>query len=84
MNIANRAIAIPINGEVPQPGATLPYSEFSDFNKSPTMVCLGPDLELFSTVCVAINPILYSMRAVDFVYYCTILTNFYFYLQYFQ
>ena len=69
MNIANRAIAIPIKGVVPQPKATLPYSEFSSFNKSPTMVRLGPDLELFSTVCVAINPILYSLRAVDFVYH---------------
>ena len=50
-------IATPINGVVPQPGATLPYSEFNGFNKFPTVVCLGPDLELSSTVCVAINPI---------------------------
>lgn len=56
-NIAKRAIATPIKGVVPHPGATLPYSEFNGFNKSPTAVRLGPDLELSSTVCVAINPI---------------------------
>ena len=33
------------------------YSEFNGFKKLPTVVRLGPDLELFSTVCVAINPI---------------------------
>lgn len=58
-NIANRAIATPIKGVVPQPGATLPYSEFNGFNKLPAVVRLGPDLELFSTVCVAINPIVF-------------------------
>ncbi len=56
-NIANKAIATPIKGVVPHPGATLPYSEFKGFNKSPITVRLGPDLELSSTVCVAINPI---------------------------
>ncbi|KAK4372715.1 hypothetical protein RND71_008099 [Anisodus tanguticus] len=48
-----------IKGVVPHPGATFPYSEFNGFNKSPTTVHLGPDLELFSTVCVAINPIVF-------------------------
>jgi len=33
------------------------------------MVRLAPYLELSSTACVAINPILYSLRAVDFVYH---------------
>ncbi|RYR29907.1 hypothetical protein Ahy_B01g054543 [Arachis hypogaea] len=47
--IANKAIATPIKGVVPHPGATLPYSEFNGFNKAPTVVCLGPDLELLST-----------------------------------
>ena len=56
-NMANRAIATPISGVVPHPGATLPYSEFNGFNKSPIIVRLGPDLELPSTVCVAINSI---------------------------
>ncbi|CAN4128508.1 unnamed protein product [Withania somnifera] len=58
-NTANKAIATPIKGVVPHPGATLPYSEFNGFNKLPTVVRLGPDLELFSTVCVAINPIVF-------------------------
>ena len=71
-NIANRAIATPIKGVVPHPGATLPYSEFKGFNKSPTTVRLGPDLELPSTVCVAINPIFYWLRSVDFVYHSTV------------
>lgn len=70
--MANRAIATPIKGVVPHPGATLPYSEFNGFNKSPTAVRLGPDLELPSTVCVAINPIFYSLRSVDFVYHFTV------------
>ena len=68
-NIANRAIATPIKGVVPQPGATLPYSEFNGFNKLPAVVRLGPDLELFSTVCVAIKSIyLFFLRLVDFVH----------------
>ena len=58
-NIENRAIATPIKGAVPHPGATLPYSEFSGFNKFPTVVGFGRDLEPFSTVCVAINPIVF-------------------------
>lgn len=68
--MANRAIATPIKGVVPHPGATLPYSEFNGFNKlpAPVRLGLGPDLELPSTVCVAINHILYSLRSVDFVY----------------
>ncbi|KAK4343913.1 hypothetical protein RND71_037007 [Anisodus tanguticus] len=53
-------IATPIKGLIPHLGATLPYSEFNGFNKSPTAVHLGPDLELFSTVCVAINPIVFT------------------------
>jgi hypothetical protein len=40
-NIANRAIVIAIKGVVPQPGATLPYSKFNGFNKSPIIVRLG-------------------------------------------
>lgn len=71
-NIANRAIATPIKGVVPHPGATLPYSEFNGFNKSPTTVRLGPDLELSSTVCVAINTIFYSLRSVYFVYHSAV------------
>jgi hypothetical protein len=62
-------VSLKFKGVVPQPGATLPYSKFNGFNKSPIIVRLGPDLELSSTVCVAINPILYSLRAVDFVYH---------------
>ena len=54
------------------PGATLPYSEFNGFNKSPTTVRLGPDLELSSTVCVAINTIFYSLRSVYFVYHSAV------------
>ena len=34
-NIANKAIATPIKGVVPQPGATFPYSEFKGFSKLP-------------------------------------------------
>ena len=45
-NTANRAIVTPIEGVVPHPGATLPYSEFNSFNKSSVVVCLEPDLEL--------------------------------------
>jgi hypothetical protein len=71
--IANRAIATPIKGVVPHPGATLPYSEFNGFNKLPTLVRLGPDRELSSTICVAIYPIvLYSLRSVDFVYHSVV------------
>ena len=40
-NIANKAIATPIKGVVPQPGATFPYSEFKGFNKLPAPVFLG-------------------------------------------
>lgn len=58
-NTVNKAIATPIKGVVPHPGATLPYSEFNGFNKAPTVVDLGRDLELLSTVCVAINPIVF-------------------------
>ena len=58
-NIANKAIATPIKGVVPQPGATFPYSEFKGFNNPPAEVLFGRALELPSTVCVAINPILY-------------------------
>jgi hypothetical protein len=58
-NIANKAIATPIKGVVPHPGATLPYSEFNGFNKTPMVVGFGRDLELPSTVCVAINPIFF-------------------------
>ena len=56
-NIANKAIATPIKGVVPQPGATFPYSEFKGFNKLPAPVRFGLGLELSSTVCVAINTI---------------------------
>ena len=76
--MANSAIAIAINDVVPQPGATLPYSEFKGFNKSPTGVRIGPDLELSSTICVAINPILFTddcLRSVDFVYYSAVVVN---------
>ena len=45
-NTANSAIVTPIEGVVPHPGATLPYSEFNSFNKSSVVVCLEPDLEL--------------------------------------
>lgn len=69
--IANRAIATPIKGVVPHPGATLPYSEFKGFNKLPTLVRLGPDRELSSTLCVAIY-VLYSLRSVDFVYHSVV------------
>ena len=47
-------------------------SEFNGFNNFPTVVLLGPDLELSSTVCVAINLILYSLRSVDFVYHSVV------------
>ena len=49
----------PIKGVVPHPGATFPYSEFNGFNNSPTVVGFGRDLELPSTVFVAINPIVF-------------------------
>lgn len=71
-NIANRPIATPIKGVVPHPGATLPYSEFNGFKKSPTTVRLGPDLELLSKLCVDINIILHSVRSVDFVYHSVV------------
>ncbi|CAN4085241.1 unnamed protein product [Withania somnifera] len=58
-NTANKAIAAPIKGVVSHPGATLPYSEFNGFINFRIVVRLGPDLELFSTVCVAINPFLF-------------------------
>ena len=55
MNIANRVTARPIKRLVPHPGATLSYYEFNGFNKLPALIRLGrPDLELPSTVCVAI------------------------------
>jgi hypothetical protein len=37
-NNANKAIKKPIIGVVPQPGATLPYSELSGFRKTPIPV----------------------------------------------
>jgi len=37
-NTANRAIKKPIKGVVPQPGDTLPYSEFSGFRTVPRFV----------------------------------------------
>ena len=40
-NIANKAIATPIKGVVPQPGATFPYSEFKGFSKLPAPVRFG-------------------------------------------
>ncbi|CAN4128348.1 unnamed protein product [Withania somnifera] len=55
----SKAITTPIKGVVPHPGATLPYSKFNGFNKLPTVVRLGLDLELFSTVYVSINPIVF-------------------------
>jgi hypothetical protein len=55
-NIANKAIATPIKGVVPQPGATFPYSKFKGFNKLPAPVHFGLGLELSSTVCVACIP----------------------------
>ena len=57
-NIANKAIATPIKGVVPQPGATFPYSEFKGFSKLPAPVRFGLGLELSSTVCVAIASLL--------------------------
>jgi hypothetical protein len=35
---ANRAMKTAINGVVPHPGATFPYSEFRGFNKVPRLV----------------------------------------------
>ncbi|OVA11582.1 hypothetical protein BVC80_1165g13 [Macleaya cordata] len=49
-NTANKAIATPITGVIPHPGATLPYSEFNGFNKSPTIVRLGPDHYSFFSI----------------------------------
>ena len=76
--MVNSDIATPISGVVPQPGATLPYSEFKGFNKFPKPVCLSSDLELVSIVCIVINPILFHhdwLRFVDFVYYCVVVIN---------
>ena len=37
-NTKNRAITTPINGVVPQPGATRPYSAFKGRKSSPNLV----------------------------------------------
>ena len=39
-NTAKRPIKKPINGVVPQPGDTLPYSEFNGFKRLPRIVTL--------------------------------------------
>ena len=38
-NTKNANITIAINGVVPQPGATLPYSEFNGRKMLPNLVC---------------------------------------------
>ncbi|CAN4091789.1 unnamed protein product [Withania somnifera] len=58
-NAANKAIATPIKGVSSHPGDILPYSDLNGFNKLPIVVRLGLDLELFSLVCVAVNPIVF-------------------------
>ena len=71
-NIINKAIATPIKGVISHLGATLSYFKFNGFNKSPTKLCLGLNLELSLIICVIINIIFYSFRFVDFVYHFTI------------
>lgn len=46
MNVANNAIATPLNGVIPHPRTTLQYFEFNGFNKFPMVAHFGPDLEL--------------------------------------
>ncbi|KAI3776133.1 hypothetical protein L1987_45897 [Smallanthus sonchifolius] len=43
------------------------YSEFNVFKKLPTVVCLGPDLELFSTIDCSKEP--YLAKGISYLYF---------------
>ena len=48
--IANKPIKTPIRTVVPQPGATLPYSEFNGFKAVPNAVTFPPPIGAFARV----------------------------------
>lgn len=55
---ANRAMKTPITTVVPQPGATLPYSEFSGFNNVPKAVTFAVSfVAAYAALPLAVDPV---------------------------